>query len=334
VDSQPTQHAEASLRRHEYRFVIVGALLALSLTSIPYVVGAALSGGDRIFGGFVYAVGDGYSYLAKMRQGAEGAWLFHVPYTPEPHPGALFFIFHRLLGKIAAFLPGGNLTQRLIWVYHIARWVFGLGLLLTVYRFLAALTERVWIRRLAWLMVTFGGGLGWLLVALGKPGWLGSMPLDLLLPEAFTFLVLFAFPHIAAARTLLLGGLLALIHSWDQTGTGPSPDSSREVGTHGVERYLVGPFGSRTAALAGVLWLLMGLVVPFYVTLAWAVTFTAWVVLSIRQGRPCWREAGAPMLAGLVSAPIVAYSAWRFSSHPVYATWASQNRVLSPHPLH
>jgi hypothetical protein len=36
----------------------------------------------------------------------------------------------------------------------------------------------------------------------------------------------------------------------------------------------------------------------------------------------------------LVSAPIVIYNAWLFTSHPVYRTWGAQNQILSPHPLH
>mgnify|MGYP003935436743 CR=1 FL=1 len=80
--------------------MLIGSFVALAITAIPYVVGAAMATDERIFGGFVYAVEDGYSYLAKMRQGAEGAWLFHVPYTPEPHPGALVYPFYLLIGKI------------------------------------------------------------------------------------------------------------------------------------------------------------------------------------------------------------------------------------------
>ena len=169
----------------EYRFVLALSILALAITSVPYVLGAASATQDRLFGGFVYAIEDCYSYLAKMRLGAEGAWLFRIAYTPEPHRGALFFPFHLLLGKVAASIPVGGLTTRLVWVYHSARMILGLTLLLTVYHFLAVLTERVAVRRLAWLLVTYGGGLGWLLVVLGQPGWLGSMPLDFILPEGF-----------------------------------------------------------------------------------------------------------------------------------------------------
>ena len=198
----------------EWRFVLAVSALALAITCVPYVVGAALSTPERVFGGFIYGVDDGYSYLAKMRQGAEGAWLFHIVFTPEPHPGALFFPLHILMGKAAALLGGTDLTTTMVWVYHACRLLFGLGLLATVYRFLAAFTERVSVRRLAWLMTVFGGGLGWLLLSLGGRYWLGSLPLDFILPEGFTFLVLFGFPHIALARTLLLWGILFLLDAW------------------------------------------------------------------------------------------------------------------------
>jgi len=316
----------------------------LVITSIPYVLGATLATESRIFGGFVYAVEDGYSYLAKMRQGAEGSWLFHIVYTPEPHIGTLFFPFHLLLGKVAALLPGpkNNLTAQMVWVYHGARVVFGLGLLLTVYRFLASFTEDLAVRRLAWLMVTFGGGLGWLLVALGHPDWLGSTPLDFILPEGFTFLVLYAFPHIALARSLLLWGILFLLRAWEGCLKSEvrSLDHASRI-THHSTRI------THHAALAGGVWLLMGLIVPFYVAVAWAVAGAAWVALGLRAGPAVGRPwptaglhcestlvAGVAGLAVLISAPIVAYSAWAFTSDPVYATWATQNRILSPHPLH
>lgn len=297
----------------EWRFVLLVGALVLAVASVPYILGAALATEERIFGGFVYGLEDSYSYLAKMRQGAQGAWLFHIAYTSEPHRGAFFFPFHLLLGKIAALLPLGDLTTRMVWVYHAARVLCGLGLLLTIYRFIAEFIDHIAVRRLAWLMTATGGGLGWLLVAIGRPGWLGSMPLDFILPEGFTFLVLFAFPHIALARALLLGGILFLLRAW-QSG--------------GVSRALGG------ALRVGVCWLAAGLVVPFYVPVAWAVAGAAWVVLCARRCRLMMREAGVTALAAFVSAPVVAYSLWMFSVDPVYRVWSAQNLILSPHPLH
>jgi hypothetical protein len=314
------------LARREYRFVLLVGIFAMIITSVPYALGASLATEERVFGGFVLALEDCYSYLAKMRQGAEGAWLFHIAYTSEPHVGTFFFPFHLLLGKAAALFPGDDLTARMVWIYHVARWVFGLGLLLTVYRFLSEFTERIAVRRLALLMVTFGGGLGWLLVALGRPGWLSSQPLDFILPEGFTFLVLYAFPHIALGRTLLLWGILFLLKTW---GVG---HAIRDAG-YGI-RNGQGVFRILYPVLVGMAWFLMGLIVPFYVAVAWAVMGAAWVVLCVRRRRVMWREALLAAVPVVLSAPIVAYSLWVFNSDPVYEVWSSQNLILSPHPLH
>ena len=308
----------------EYGFVLILGIIALIVTSIPYVLGAGLATGDRVYGGFVYAIEDCYSYLAKMRQGAEGAWLFRIAYTPEPHRGALFFPFHLLLGKVAALLPGSDLTARLVWVYHGSRVVFGLALLLMVYRFLAEFTERVAVRRLAWLLVTFGGGLGWLLVVLGQPGWLGSMPLDFILPEGFTFLVLYSFPHIALARSLLLLGILCLLRAWQGYPVTASPITDH------VSRIT----SFKWAALTGLLWLVMGLIVPFYVPVAWVVMGSAWLALGLRNRRIPWQEAWRAGVTGFLSAPVVLYSAWVFTVDPVYKIWGAQNLISSPHPFH
>jgi hypothetical protein len=317
MSDRASNNLKSLVSKREYRFVLIVGVVALAITSIPYILGAALATENRIFGGFVYALEDCYSYLAKMRQGAEGAWLFH---TSEPHMGTLFFPFHLLLGRVAALLPGDDLTARMAWVYHAARWVFGLGLLLTAYRFIAEFTEQVAVRRVAWLMVTFGGGLGWLIVALGQSDWLGSQPLDFILPEGFTFLVLYAFPHIALARTMLLWGILFLLKAW-----GVEPEISNLESPHSRLRW---------GALTGFSWLLMGLIVPFYVPVAWAVMGVAWIVLCVRLRRVAWPEVWAAAIPAIISAPVVAYSLWVFTSDPVYAVWSAQNLILSPHPLH
>ncbi len=314
------------IRRHEYRFVLVVGILALLLTSIPYLLGAILATDTRIFGGFVYGVEDCYTYLAKMRLGAEGKWLFRVSYTAEPSSATLYYPFYLLLGKIALLWPGGDLTTRIVRTYHTARVILGLGLLLTVYRFISTFTDRVLVRRLAWLMVTFGSGLGWLLVALGQPDWLGSMPLDFILPEAFTFLILYALPHIALARTFLLWGILFLLRSWRERSTGGrlSMGSIRRISRSDLQQMV----------LVGGAWLLMGLVMPFYIAVVWAVVGAGWLVLALRKGYIPWRAGVLAGGAALISSPVVLYGAWIFTRDPVYKAWAAQNLVLSPHPFH
>jgi hypothetical protein len=281
----------------------------MTLTSVPYLLGAALSSDARVFGGFVLGVEDMYSYLTKMAEGARGEWLFHIVYTSAPHGGAFFFLFHMLLGKVAAVaasLGGWPLTETMVLVYHVARVVFGAILLLTVYRFAAMFTAWRAMRRLAFLIVAFSGGFGWLLLLMGQPNWLGSSPVDLILPEGFTFLVLYALPHIALGRTLLLVGFMML---WT------NPNLHRSV-------------------IAGLCWLAMGLIVPFYVAVAWAVAGAAWLAVTFRRRPIVWSEMLRLALACLIASPVVIYSLVVFTVNPVMRQWSAQNLILSPHPLH
>jgi hypothetical protein len=187
-------------------------------------------------------------------------------------------------------------------------------LLLTVYRFVAMFTASRAVRRLAFLIVAFSGGLGWLLLLMGRPNWLGSSPVDLILPEGFTFLVLYALPHIALGRTLLLAGFIVL---WNI----PSP---RSRGERGWGRGWV----------AGLCWLAMGLIVPFYVAVAWAVAGAAWLAFAFRRRAIVWSETIQTALACLVASPIVIYSLIVFTINAVMRQWSAQNLILSPHPLH
>ena len=182
---------------NEMLWATAWALLGLSLTSLPYLLGYYLSSPDVHFGGFVIAVEDGKSYMAKMGQGARGEWLFHLPYTSEDHDGAILFTFHLLLGKLAR-LSGLSLVN----VYHLARLLCGFLLLWVVYAFISYFVHFVALRRVAFLLICFSSGLGWLLVSLGLSS---DTPIDFMLPEAFTFLIIYAFPHLALAHTLMLG---------------------------------------------------------------------------------------------------------------------------------
>jgi len=324
----------------EWRWVLIVGVAALVVTSIPYLIGWQQETPERVFEGCILLIDDCYSYLAKMRQGAEGAWLFHIAYTPESHLSTFFFPFHLALGKVATLLPGSvsDLTTRMIWIYHGSRVVFGMAFLLTVYRFLSVFTAQAKVRRWAWLMVTFGGGLGWLLVMLGRTNWLGTPPLDFYLPEGFALLVLYGFPHIAAAQSLLLWGILCLLRAWQVCPTsdvqGQQSEAQRlEHATHNAQ-YALHIQELKWAMLAGLLWLAMGVIVPFYVAVTWAVMAAAWLGQGIRERRVGWRKGLVAGGAVFASAPIVLYSAWVFTSDPVYVIWAAQNLILSPHPLH
>ncbi len=279
------------------------SLFALALTSLPYLFGFYLSSPEERFGGFVYNVEDCNSYIAKMEQGARGEWLFHISYTSEEHRGALLFIFHILLGKVALLL---NLSS--IATYHLARLLFGFLLLLAIYVFISYFVHFRALRRISFLLVCFSSGLGWLMVGLKIVPLLGDVPVDFWVPEAFTFLVIYAFPHLALAGVLMLSTFLLLMMAFDK----------------GQIRF---------SFLAGIACFLLGLIVPFYIFIIYAVLGGYLLALFLRKGIPFF-ELKLSAIAVLIPVPVIIYNAYVFSSNPVFRIWAEQNIVLSPHPVH
>lgn len=284
----------------EWRWVAVFATAVMVFTTVPYLVAMASQTADWRFGGFLIGAEDGNSYLAKMGQGARGAWLFTIAYTSEPQQPVFMFGLHLLLGKLAGPSPEAQML-----VYHLARLVFGVALLAVSYLFLAEFLPRIAQRRLGLLLVALGGGLGWVLVLTGQAWWLDSFPIEFYSPEAYTFLMLYGFPHLLAARCLFGLGLLA--------------------------------YWRGRAFWAGLALLGVSLIQPLYVLVAWVIIGCTVLVDGLRQRHhlklvlPSARRA---VFVGLLSAPVVFYTIWIMSVDPLLKQWNAQNILPSPHPVH
>lgn len=168
----------------------LGAALA---TGIPYLLSARNAPPNMVFSGFMMNPVDGFSYLAKMRQGLEGYWLFRLPYSAEPGAGALLFTFHILLGHIAR-LVGSDLLL----TYHLARLVSAWAMFAAAYLFLEEVLTKAAARWAAFLMILLGSGLGWIASAFGL------FANDLWVPESIPLLSAYANAHFPAAAALLL----------------------------------------------------------------------------------------------------------------------------------
>ncbi|MFN8459860.1 MAG: hypothetical protein U0401_35300 [Anaerolineae bacterium] len=292
-----------NISKKEWIWVTTWGVALMLLTSLPYLYGWWLSTSHMQFSGHILGVEDGNSYLAKMRLGATGGWLFYLIYTPEPHAGAVLFTFHLILGKLAkiSHLPP-------ILVYHLARFFFGLGLLLTLYSFISYFIQDVRQRRWAFLLAATGGGLGWLLIALQLTPVLG-LPLDWYVPEAFIFLVLFHLPHLALAEIFFFWSLIFTLQSW-QTQTW------------------------RPVMWAGLMLVGMALITAFYIGVYLAVLGLTWLTMAIIT--KAWMPVRlAKMIVPTVMAlPILLYDAYVFTSNPVFKVWSQQNIILSPELWH
>jgi hypothetical protein len=186
-------------------------------------------------------------------------------------------------------------------------------LILVVYRFVAVFVEERAMRWLALVLICLGGGLGWLLILLGQGNWLGSAPLDFYVPESYTFYLLYGLPHLSLARAALLGGLLLTFGAL-------ALDNPRQW----VPR----------SALAGVCWLVMGLCVPFYIAVVYAILGVWGLAALLRERRFPVRLFLRCAVGAAIPAPFLVYDLYVFASNPVMAAWQSQNTLPSPHPLH
>ncbi len=294
----------------EWRRVTVFAAAVMILTLLPYLAGALAAGDGWMFGGFVFGVEDGYSYLAKMRLGARGDWLFTLRYTHEPHDGAPLFLPYLLLGKLTALLVdprSSDLPAALIIVFHLARLICGFGLILVTYRFVAVFVRRPATRLLTLAAIALGGGVGWVANVAGATD---ALPVDFYIPEGFSFLILLGLPHLALARMALLGGLLLLFRTLGATHWPP------------------------WALAAGLCWVVMGLCVPFYLAVVYVVLGAWGLAVWARTRRFPWALAWRAGIAALVTLPLLLVTAYAFLTNEVLGAWSSQNQLPSPAPIH
>ena len=320
--NQPT---DTRILASERKWLLGFSLVVALFTSLPYLLGIGAQGNDWRFSGFVFGIEDGNSYIAKMLSGAAGDWLFRTPYTSLEQDGFLAFSPYILLGKLSA--PPAQ-HEQLLALYHIYRVAAGLLAILATYDFVALFIREIKVRRMAIMLITLGGGLGWVLVLFGVDQIFGSPPLEFYSPETFGFLSLYGLPHLAAARALLLWG----IRSYLIYGR-----------ANRVERVFArSPLRS---TLPGWLFLGIGFFQPLTIVIGWAVIGAhglGLLLLNFRQiysgsgpGRAAWsgyfRQG---VITVLISAPFVIYTFAAFSLDPFLRAWQKQNLILSPHPIH
>ncbi len=288
--------------RRDRLIALALCLLTAGATCVPYVLAGSLSPSGWSFSGFLLNPIDGFSYLAKMREGAAGAWLFRLPYAPQPGPGAFLFVFYLALGHLAQALHLPPLV-----IYHAARVLGGASMFWMAYWFFElALPDRA-VRWAAFLLTLVGSGLGWLGMLFG------ANPSDLTIPESVPFLSAYANAHFGLAAAALLGAAIA-VSGW-----------IRRPGWRLVLAFASGA--------------VMGIVLPFAVVSA-AVVLGLWLAWETNRAsslggwRLAWRDTRgrwltfAACLAGGV--PWGVYDVWVTRTSVALAAWSRQNLTPSP----
>jgi hypothetical protein len=280
-------------------FISIGISL---LTLVPYILANRIAQPTAIFSGFLMNPIDGFSYLAKMRQGSEGDWLYHLAYARDPGEGTLMFVYYLFLGYLAKWTH-----LELIQVYHLARIVFATVMFTVAYLFLARVIHAPTSRRAAFAFIVLGSGLGWL----GIP--FGFLSTDLWVPESIPFLSAYANAHFPLATALILGLVLF------QLGKARSP---------WLQMGLTFVLAFALAAIQPFALITLGVVI--FVWLLWEICLVRYKTGMLPPKDDQWRRISTflAMLAG--AAPWLAYDYWILQSHPQLANWAAQNLTPSP----
>jgi hypothetical protein len=291
------------------------------ITGLPYVIAALRPPPGFVFTGVLSAYDDTFSYLAWIKQGAQGHLLMLDAFTSEPQ-GRQFFL---------PLWAGLGLMSRLTGLpaamgFHAGRIVAALFLLLAA-RAVArtVMRSRSRIRYTLWLLA-FSAGLGWLLFAARA----ASQPLsnlttrppggaaDLDIPEAITFRAAFAQVHLTLGATLFYAAMAFVIVSL-------------------IQRKRV------FAMIGGAMVSLLALVHPFDVIVVGAIAAVAFVFWPWFQGRNSRtvEPASRRLLDNLRLAvwfaaacvPALAYLLFLYRSNDVGREWSRIISALSPPPI-
>jgi hypothetical protein len=286
----------------EWRWLAIVALALVLAGSLPYVIAWTTTAEGQHFTGLMFNPQDGNSYIAKMRQGLAGSWVFRLPYTSEPQEGAPVYLFYLFLGHVARWtgLP-------LIALYHAARTVGGAVMLVALYALAARASDDLGERRAMFLLAALGSGLGWLVV------FFGYRSADLWVPEAFPVYALLANAHFALAM-----GLMAWIAVCGLRIAGGRKQEARSK-----RDMWYGP-GMVLGAVA------LGAVQPFGLVAAFGGLGVMLAARAVRERAVPWRAGAWVAVAGVAALPYPIYMLRAIRVDPALSAWSAQNVTRSP----
>ncbi len=291
----PAGHDGGRVTRGEYGFALRAAILIVALTCVPYLLAWYATPEGLFYPGILHNADDHGVYFAWMRQAHDGHFFLRNLFTNEPQHGQYVHLWFWLLGTAA------RLTELSIpLVYHVARCLAGVAVLVLVYRLAAHFTEDRFTRQTIFWTTALSAGLGW---------WRWSekvdhgLPVDTWQPEAFTFHSLYTNGLFAISLALMLGVVVGLLLAERR----------------GKLLY---------AAAAGVCGLLLANVHTYDVislALVWAVYLAVSLLDPAARGRR-WRAA---LVAALVALSGVAYQVYYYRLETV---WQKRIAVRTPSP--
>lgn len=287
------------ITRAERRWLLLASAFVLTLASLPYLVCVWAAGSELTFSGLLMNPADGFAYLAKMRLGLAGDWLYRMPFTLEESQGAFMFSYYLALGHLARIV---DLPLPL--VFHLARVVNGFLMLWLSYQLIARVTEDIALRRLMWWIVAIGSGLGWLVMKFG----LGySYYYQIAIVSSGTFYALLNSVHTLLTMALMLMIFIAVLE------------------TEKVPAWRM--------AVAALLSLLLGVLNPIIPLMVDMILGGALLAIWWRDRVFPTSRFIAVVVAGLCTAPLLIYMLLAIDADPSLRAFAAGNVNLTPSPV-
>ncbi len=292
-------------RRRNALLLALAVIAILVVTEVPYVYAYRSAPPDRQFMGILLNVPDTAQYLSWAREASRSIFIENK-LTPEPGSAVYFNLFWFAVGRLTVITRLDAVD-----VLALVRPVAGAFYLVAIYWFVGLVVPQQFQRWLSFLVISLGGGLGWVLVVLKQVTGRLLFPLDIYVTEPNTFLTVMAFPFqaVAGALVLLILGLAALA----------------------FERR-----SFRLATLTGVLALGLGLQHGYDLVIVYAIVGSIVLVSVLRQGFQLRLLALAAVICGW-SLPAAAYAVYLGHISPIWRAVLAQYGnagVFSPDPVH
>lgn len=287
----------------EFLVLLLVSTAIMAASSLPNWMGRSLQSDKVSFRGQYFDNQDYAVDIAMMRAGMQGDWAYQMRFTTEEHKAVSIRLFYLALGHISKGLALDPETA-----YGLFRWIFGYLALLSIFGLCRHYFKKQLLRWSAFLIITFGSGLGWMQLL---AGWqFGAItPIDFWLIDAYVFFSLSLFPHFSCTIALMALGLLGFLKFLE----------TRQW------RYflLVCAAGVLTQMVNPIAFVVVDAAIFFAALSAWINERARWKTLILSVGA-----------IALVQIPLLVYNFIILSRDPVWSQYTAQNITLSPSPLH
>ncbi|MBI9049515.1 MAG: hypothetical protein JEZ00_08845 [Anaerolineaceae bacterium] len=306
-------------KKKESKWYFWLAIIVIVFVLLPYLYGYVIQTDNMRFSGSFIGVDDQNSYLAKMRRGYEGDWMFITPYSTFPQTGVFMYMPFILLGKLAG---GNSIIEQMHFLLLLMRIASIILYIYSLKTFFSSFLKDEKNIKFSMIIGIFGGGLGTLSIFGYESLWNHRLPLEFYSPEAFSFLAMLTLPHIIIARAFLL----LAISTW--LGKKSVSINNRKfryeivTGIYGMFIFLFQPITF--------LILLLFILLDMLLKMATSLIKLNWNIFkTVKENK---LSITSVLLLFTALSPIIFYNANLLFLNPFVKAWGKQNILTTPPP--